>query len=58
MDSMQWFVAGFAKSRWEVPLTDLVGERGVSDRIGAEHGNKFVVDGLGLESLHSEKQAD
>jgi hypothetical protein len=24
----------------------------------AEHGNKFVVDGLGRESLHCEKQAD
>jgi hypothetical protein len=52
----QWIPCnGFAKSRWEVPLTKIVGDRGVGDRIGAEHSNKFVVDGLGRESLHREK---
>jgi hypothetical protein len=58
MDSMQWFVKGFAKSRWEMVLTEIVGDHGVSDRIGAEYSNKFVGDGLGEESLHREKQAD
>jgi hypothetical protein len=58
MDSMQWFVGGFAKSRWEVPLTEMVDDRGVADRIGAEHSNKFVGDGMGRESLHREKQTD
>jgi hypothetical protein len=58
MDSMQWFGGDFAKSRWEVPLTEIVGGRGVADRIEAEHSNKFVGDGLGRESLHREKQAD
>jgi hypothetical protein len=52
------FVGGFAKRRWEVPLAEIVGDRGVANRIGAEHSNKFVVDGLGRESLHREKQAD
>jgi hypothetical protein len=45
MDSMQWFVGGFSKSRWEVLLTETVGDRGVADCIGAEHSNKFLVDG-------------
>jgi hypothetical protein len=55
----QWIPCnGFAKGRWEVPLTEIVGDRGVASRIVAEHSNKFVVDGLGRESLHREKQAD
>jgi hypothetical protein len=55
----QWIPCNvFAKNRWEVPLTEIVGDRGVADRIGAEHSNKFVVYGLGLESLHREKQTD
>jgi hypothetical protein len=55
----QWIPCnGFAKSRWEVPWTEIVGDRGIADRIGAEHSNKFVADGLGRESLHREKQAD
>jgi hypothetical protein len=36
MDSMQWFVGGFMKSRWEVPLTEMVGDRGVADCIVAD----------------------
>jgi hypothetical protein len=51
MDSMQWFVGGFTKSRLQMPLTEIVGECGVADRIGADHSNKFVLDGLGRESL-------
>jgi hypothetical protein len=58
MDSMQWFVGDFAKIRWEVPLTKIVGNCMVADRIGAEYRNKFVVDGLGRESGHREKSAD
>jgi hypothetical protein len=58
MDSTQWFIAIFAKSRWEVPLMEIVGDPGMADRIRAEHSNKFVVDGLGRELLHREKQAD
>jgi hypothetical protein len=55
----QWIPANaFAKSRWEVSLTEIVGDRRVADGIGAEHSNKFVVDGLGRESRHREKQAD
>jgi hypothetical protein len=49
---------GFAKGRWEMPLTEIIGNRGGADRIGAEHSNTFVVNGLGRESLHCEKQAD
>jgi hypothetical protein len=45
----------FAKSRWEVQLTEMAGDRRVADRIGAEHSNKFVVDGLGREPPHREK---
>jgi hypothetical protein len=41
-----------------VLLTEIVGDPGVTDRIGVEHSNKFVVDCLGLESLPCEKQAD
>jgi hypothetical protein len=29
-----------------VSLTEIVGDRGAADRIGADHGNKFVADGL------------
>jgi hypothetical protein len=55
----QWIPCnGFAKSRWEVPLMERVRDHGVADRIGAEHSNKFLEDGLGRESLHREKQAD
>jgi hypothetical protein len=55
----QWILCnGFAKSRWKASLTEIVGDRGVTDRIAAEHNNKFVVDGLGRESLQREKQAD
>jgi hypothetical protein len=52
------FVGGFMRIRWEVPLAKIVGDRGVANRIGAEHSNKFVVDDLGRELLHREKQAD
>jgi hypothetical protein len=58
MDSMQWLVGGFTKSRWEVPLTEIVGDRGVADHIGAEYSSKFIVDGLDRELLYREKQAD
>jgi hypothetical protein len=55
----QWIPCnGFAKSRSEVPLTEIIGKSGGANRIGAEYSNKFVVDGLGRESLHREKQAD
>jgi hypothetical protein len=55
----QWIPCNvFVKSRWELPLTEIVGDRGVSGRIGAEHSNKFIAYGLGRESLHREKQAD
>jgi hypothetical protein len=55
----QWIRCnGFAERRWEVSSTEIVGDRGVVDRIGAEHRNKFVVDGLVRESFPREKQAD
>jgi hypothetical protein len=53
MDSMQWF----REEEIGSALTEIVDDRGVPDRIGAEHSNKFV-DGSGQESLHREKQAD
>jgi hypothetical protein len=54
----QWLPCnGFAKSIWKVLLTEIVGDRGVADHIVAEHSNKFIVDGLGRELLHREKQA-
>jgi hypothetical protein len=55
MDSIQWFVRGLAKSRWEVPLTEIVRGHGAADCIGVEHSIKFVVDGLDPELLHREK---
>jgi hypothetical protein len=58
MDSMQWFAEVFAKSRWEVLLTEIVGDHGVADRIEVEHSSKFVGDGSGRESLRRQKQAD